>query len=384
VTGSLRHGRALAASAVLTSVVVLTGCGGERVDAGASRPRSASSAGDDGLARFHDPATGIAGRYPDRWHRARALTNQVVPREVLTLATYPLRGGAKAGECAPDTARADMPPGGAFIWLLEYRPTRGDVWMDLPRERFPPRTSGFQIPRDGLAPVSCFDGPGYSTTFRAADRPFQLLVAFGGEPSEDRLDEVEAIVDGLEFDPLPPPPSDPYAGWPLINDNPGDSLRPPPGWAAAAAIFPPDGTPRPRTLFFAANRPLFGVPHRLVPHVDELPPSPSSAVARDFPRDGVLLWVTEEETGGVSHEFSPIHPGWPSRDDFRRAELVAKPNPELRWLRAGGSFRGYRFSVLIGSGPEARPADVELALKSAASLAVSGCWRDVIDDCPDG
>src|SRR6266511_2340531 len=110
-----------AVSAVVVSVVALAGCGGDRVGAGAS-PSSATNSTGDGLVRFHDSETGVAGRYPDGWHRARALTNQVLPREVLTLATYPLRGGAKAGECAPDTARADMPPGGVFVWLLEYRP----------------------------------------------------------------------------------------------------------------------------------------------------------------------------------------------------------------------------------------------------------------------
>ncbi len=369
-------------SALVALAVALAGCGGERLDSGASPAAATNSIRDDGLVRFRDPETGIAGRYPEGWHRARALTNLVVPREVLTLATYPLRGGAKAGECAPDTARADMPPGGAFIWLLEYRPTRGDVWVDLPRDRFPPRASRFKIPRAGLAPVSCFDGPGYSTTFRAAGRPFQLLVAFGGEPANDRLDEVEAILDGLEFDPLPAPPADPYAGWPLINDNPGDSLRPPPGWAAAAAMFPPDKKPRPRTLFFAGNRPLFGLPDKLVPQVDKLPPSPSSAVANDFPSDGVLLWVVEERKGGESNGLSPIDGDWPRRGDFRPAELFTNPNAELWWLRAGGSFRGYRLSVLIGIGPDATQRDIELALTSAGSLAVSGCWRDVIDDCP--
>ncbi len=369
--------------AVVASAVVLAGCGGDPVGTGASRSSGRELAG-DGFVRFHDSETGVAGRYPAGWHRARALTNLLVPREVLTLATYPLRGGAKAGECAPDTARADMPPGGAFVWLVEYRPARGDVWADLPRERFPPRPSRFQIRRDRLAPVSCFAEPGYLTTFRAADRPFQLLVVFGGEPSDYRLDEVAEILDCLEFDPLPPPPSDPYAGWPLINDNPGDSVRPPPGWAAAAATFAPDKTSRPRTLLFAGNRPFVGLPDRLVPHVDTLPPSPARVVATDFPPDGVLLWVTEQDKGGASKEFPRIERRWPSRGDFRPTELLTKPSPGLRWLRAAGSFRGYRFSVLIAIGFEASRPDVERALKSAASLAVSGCWRDGIDDCPDG
>jgi hypothetical protein len=49
--------------------------------------------------------------------------------------------------------------------------------------------------------------------------------------------------------------------------------------------------------------------------------------------------------------------------------------------------RGYRFSVWIASGPDASEEDRRLALKalkSAASLAVSGCGRDRIDDSPDG
>jgi hypothetical protein len=339
---------------------------------------------EDSFVRFHDPETGIAGRYPESWHRARALTNLAVPREVLALATYPLRGGAKAGECAPDTARADMPPGGAFLWLLEYRPLRDELGNDLPLSRFPEKPSRFETRRGDLGEnLSCFLGPGYSTTFRAAGRPFQLLVAFGGRPTDGRLAEVGAILDGLEFERLPPPPPDPYSGWPLLVSNSGDSLRPPPGWAAAAAMFPVETTRRPRTLFFASNRRLFGLPDRLSERVDGLPPGPSWAVATDFPADAVLLWVTEEEKGGELDEFPAIGRGWPGKHDFRPLALLTKANPEVRWRRAGGSFRGYRFSVLVGAGPTAAQADVELALRSGASLAVSGCWRDVIDDCPD-
>lgn len=338
----------------------------------------------DGLARFRDAATGAAGRYPEGWHRARALTNLAVPREVLALATYPLRDGAKAGECAPDTARADMPPGGTFLWLLEYRPLRDELGNDLLLSRFPPKPSRFDLGRTDLGEnISCFLGAGYSTSFRAAGRPFQLLVAFGGRPTDERLAEVVAILNSLQFERLPPPPPDPYAGWPLLVSNSGDSLRSPPSWAAAAAMFPPDKTPRPRTLFFNSNRALFGLPDRLVERVDTLPPSPSWAVANDFPTDGVLLWVTEEEKGGESDEFPAIGRGWPGENDLRPVELLTKPNADVRWRRAGGSFRGYRFAVLVGIGPDAAQADAELALKSAASLAVSGCWRDVIDNCPD-
>jgi hypothetical protein len=204
--------------------------------------------------------------------------------------------------------------------------------------------------------------------------------------SDARLAEAAQILTGLRFDDLPAPPPDPYAGWPLINTNPGDSLRPPPGWAAAAAMFPPDKTPRPRPLFFARNRPLFGLPSKLVPHVDALPgPMPSAAVANEFPTDGVLLWVVEESARRqIGTRFVPIERGWPRAVDFRPAEVPTKPNDELSWLHAGGVWRGYRFSLWVVSGREASAEDRQLALKSASSLAVSGCWRDVLDDCPDG
>jgi hypothetical protein len=92
----------------------------------------------------------------------------------------------------------------------------------------------------------------------------------------------------------------------------------------------------------------------------------------------------EEPRGGDPDRFPPIDRDWPSADDFAPGEVLTKPNPELRWLRAGGTFRGHLFSVWIAAAPEATAEDRALALKSASSLAVSGCWRDGFDDCPDG
>jgi hypothetical protein len=364
--------RVLLVLVLCASTYALAGCG---LSAETTKPAPTKT---DGSVSFEDSDVGVSGQYPQGWHRARSLTSFVLPREVLVLASYPLRDGAEAGECAPNTARADMPPGGTFVWLLEWRPQRGDVWADFPRERFPPRPIRFEIGRSELADgVFCFPGPGFSTTFRAADRPFQLIVAFGGRPSDDQLGQVETILDGLRFAELPAPPPDPYAGWPLVNDNPGDSLRPPPGWPAAAALFPTDTTAQPRPLFFTSNQPLPGLPQRLVPHVDELPgPFPTAALAGLSPT-GVLVWVLEEEKGGASPEFPSIGRGWPSRDDFHEARAPVAANAQ--WLRAGGSFRGYRFSVWVAAGADASEADLALAEKSARSLAVSGCSRDRFD-----
>jgi hypothetical protein len=324
---------------------------------------------------FADPEVGVSGRHPAGWHRVRALTGFTEPREVLALASYPLRGGAQAGECAPDTARGDMPSGGAFVWLLEYR-------EQLPPERFPPRPRPFRLDREQLAEhVACFPGPGWSTAFAAAGRQFQLLVAFGGPPTERRLREVEVALDSLAFDRLPA--ADPSIAWPLLVGSTPDSMRAPPGWAAAPARFSPAEEPRPRTLFFAANGPLFGLPARLEREQQRLPaPLPSAAVANDFSRDGVLLWVVEEgESRTLARRFPPIDRDWPRRADFEAVEIVTEPNPELRWLVAAGEFRGHRFSVWIARGPAASAADLALALRSAATVAVSGCDRGVGARC---
>lgn len=385
--------RALVAAALAALAAGAGACGA--ADERSSRPEAPTVPHEtrgNGSILFHDPEVALSLEYPEGWYRMRALTNLVVPRELVALATYPLRGGATGG--GPCAAKRDLdaiPPDGALVWLLEHRPLRGDVWADIRRAEFPARPSRIELSRADLAPTSCLTGVGYAPrasglaytlAFSAADRPLQLSLVFGERVTEARLQQVEQIVESMVLGELPPPPPDPYAGWPSLNDNPGDSMRAPPGWAAAAAMLPPAGTPTPRSLFFAANRPLFGLPEKLVPRVELLPPWPSWAIANDFPGDGVLVWVREEEKGGVSQDYPAIGREWPSARDFSTVETLTKPNPQLRWLRAAGSFRGYRFSVLIGAGPDATEADRELALKSAASLAVSGVCREDGSDCP--
>lgn len=382
------NGRIAAGALSLVFAAAMSACGASLetsadAPAGALERQAPREVRVDGSVHFHDPQIGLAVEYPAGWHRERAVTGLVVPREILVLASYPLRRGGTAGECAPDHARADMPVDGTFIWLLEYRPPRGDVWATVRRSGFPPNASGLEVRAGDLAKnVSCFPGSGYSTSFDAAGRPLQLLVAFGSRPNAEQLREANAILRSLRFEELPPPPPDPYAGWPLVHTNPGDSLRPPPGWPASAAMFPLEKTPKPRPLFFAANRALRGLPGKLVAHVDALPgPFPTAARGDAFPDDGVLLWVLEEEPGGESEAFPHITRRWPV--DFEDAEPPTSSASGLRWRRAGGSFRGHRFTVWIVAGPDASDADVGLAHKSAASLAVSGCFRDSFVDCRD-
>jgi hypothetical protein len=341
-----------------------------------------------GWRKHHAPELGVHATVPGGWHLAdEPLTGIVDPREVLALATYPLAGGGERGDpcVAVEPALETMPADGALIWLVEHRPARGEVWAGLPRSRFPPRPTTHELTRTDLRPGVCGAALGLSTTFRDADRPFQLWLLFGERVTEVRLAEVGQILSGLSFDDLPAPPPDPYGGWPWLSTIPGDSLRPPPGWAAASAVFPPGKTPRPRALFFASNQPVFGLPQKL-DRVDALPgPMPETAVANEFPRDGVLLWIVEEsDRHPLGTNFPQIDHEWPRTHHFRPAEVLTKAAPELRWLRAGGEWRSHRFSIWVASGPDAAEEDRQLALKSAASLAVSGCWRDGDDDCRDG
>ena len=110
-------------------------------------------------------------------------------------------------------------------------------------------------------------------------------------------------------------------------------------------------------------------------------PFPAAALAA-FPSDAVLLWVLEEGKGDASPQFPELGRQWPMRADFHDADTPTPAPAGLHWPRADGSFRGYRFSLWIASGPGASQQDLELALKSGASLAVSGCPRDPGDDCP--
>jgi hypothetical protein len=193
--------RRLIGAALAMAVLSVSACGADETG-----PR----ARDSGTVEFRDASVGLSGGHPKGWHRAKAVSEILDPREVLVLATYPLRGGNEAGECAPGRALADLPPDGAFVWLIEYRPLRGDVWADFSRSRFKVKPDHFRLPRlDLVRNVSCHPGPGYTTTFRAADRPFQLFVAFGEQAGDERLAEVEATLDSLRFETVPPPPPDP-------------------------------------------------------------------------------------------------------------------------------------------------------------------------------
>lgn len=335
------------------------------------------------LVHFGDRSARLSLSYPRGWQLRKGLTDLIYPRERLVLASYPLPRHDTEGECEPKKSLARIPADGTFLSLLEYRPQRGSVWADLRRRDFPPLPRHIRINRRSFRQgIGCYGGPALSLTFRIAERPFQLFIAVGAKASDARLTELARTLDSLRAAPLPPPPPDPYAGWPLLTDESGDSFRPPPGWAASATFKPRD-LPRPRTLFFASNLPLQGLPHVLVKSVPELPaPFPSTAFD-SFPPSGVLLWIVEEQSGDVDGDFPTIGRQWP-HGTFAAANVgPAAQWPGLTWLRARGSFRGYRFSAWLALGQQASAADRTLALKSVDALALSACLRErVPGSCP--
>lgn len=340
-------------------------------------PSTATGAGHGGTRTA--VGAGVSVRYPRGWQLiAPPITAVSSPVERLLLTSYPTSRG---GNCSPDRAERDLPANGALVYLFEYRPQLGDVWAHLRRRGFPPQPAHFALRRRDLANFECWQVPSYLIRFRAAGRAFQMHVALGKNASAARHAQVLGVLDSLRFSTLPAPPPDPYAGWRTLEDETGDSIRTPPHWPAGATTSPRRYS-RPRTLFFASNPALPGLPAapprraRTARHL----PSRFPARALDaFPDNGVLLWVREDRKGPASNAFPPIpRRPWPQPGDFQTAPInPARRWPGLRWERAGGEAQRHRFSVWVISAPDATDSDRALARKAATALALSsGDFRD--------
>ncbi len=307
------------AFAALTAL--LAGCG---ASGHAPAPQRLTSAGH-----------GIALHVPRGWHFVRApVTSLGYPVDRLLLTSYPARAG---GDCGPDRAEAALPPGGALVFVFEYRggrfATRPAHWALGPARDY-----------------ECWRVPSHMVRFRAAARSFQVHVAFGPRATAARRGQVQRILRSLRISSRGAPPPAPYAGWGSLNDVEGDTLRTPPGWSAHVTRDP-RSQPQPRTLFATANV-RAAMPGRT-----------------RFPRDGVQLRVVEHRPGPASLAFPPFPDhAWPAADDFETTP---------HGLRAAAEQQRSRFSVWIVSGPAAAPADVAAAHRAAASVGLSvGAFRN--------
>ena len=281
----------------------------------AATPRpAAAAAADTSLAAA--AGADLAWTLPAGWRDVGPrLTQLGAPTHRLAAATFDLRQDDPDGNCSPATARRQLPPHGALVFLLESREWEGT------RPRLPPRPARFRLP--AASDHECF-GRARVVWWGENDRSFTAVVLLGRRAGATRRAQAEALLDSLAVQPIPPPP--PPAGW-RTAISAADSLRVPPGWSAYT-LKRQRGVARPRVLFRVAN-------------------------AR------VVLRVVEHRRGPASAAFPPASK--PLVFDARR--------------RAGMSFRGYRISLRIFPRAGATAQDLDWAELSARSLGVSSVGR---------
>lgn len=228
------------------ALTVLAGCAASVAGPTAHRTSAPSPA-----ARVAVPGR-LSVVVPAGWHLRRPpITALSVPTERLLLASGPAPRG---GNCGPDTAESRLPAGGALLYLLEYRPRIGSIWSGLKRSAFPPRPTHARLAARDLGRYECWRVPSHLLRFRAADRAFQLHVAFGPHASAARRAEVLRVVDSLRIAPLPAPRVPPVTAAQLeqaLRTNPNQE-------ASAASCRRATRAERRRSRVFGPTRlPLF-------------------------------------------------------------------------------------------------------------------------------
>ena len=149
-----------------------------------------------------DAVRGLAVELPPGWQRATgSLTPGLVdPREVLSVATFPLRyRPTRCGHVA-GSALEDLGPRDAFVTLQERGLDPGSSWTD-----FPPRPAHFGPQLGGSSEASaCVPSARFTDHwfgFSDGDRHFHVLVAFGPDASAAVQREAWQILDSLRIDP---------------------------------------------------------------------------------------------------------------------------------------------------------------------------------------
>jgi hypothetical protein len=173
---------------IVLLALAASACGGEEPRA----PRAAA------IAAPAFDVHGLAVELPPGWHRAsEPLTpNLTDPREVLAVATFPLRYRETGCAHIAGSALENLAPAGAFVTLLE----RG-----YGEDRFPPRPAKFGPGLGGPSEASaCVPGARFTDhwfEFSDGGRLFHVDVAFGPDTPEEVRRQAWAILDGLRVDP---------------------------------------------------------------------------------------------------------------------------------------------------------------------------------------
>jgi len=144
---------------------------------------------------------GLAGLLPPGWRRATvSLTPSLIdPREVLSVATFPL--AYRPTRCAhvAGSALEDLGPRDAFVTLQERGLDPASTWPD-----FPARPAHFGPDLGGPSEASeCVPGARFTDHwfgFTDAGRHFHVLVAFGPDASPE-VHQAWEILDRVRIDP---------------------------------------------------------------------------------------------------------------------------------------------------------------------------------------
>jgi len=268
-----------------------------------------------------DPA-GLAWTLPAGWQPTTwQLTSLGEPVHRFAAATFALRQSRPDPGCSPATARRQLPPDGAIVFMIESR----DI---APRDlaRMPPRPARFDLPRPRA--YACL-GEGSIVSWSEQGRALSAHVLLGRRADAARRREVEALLNSLVVQWIPPPP--PPAGWPTAISGAGDSIRVPPGMvrrraarreghAAAAGPVP---AARPRRRGSAAG-------HRA--------PARAGHAARRLPVPRLSLL-------GQGHRWRAGGDQWPLTGDLRgRAGVGLRCRPRSlpcrTWSRGGCGWGG--------------------------------------------
>jgi hypothetical protein len=151
------------------------------------RPPPAGS-GSDPYVTHVDADDGLAVTVPASWTFQENPTRPIEPKNVLAAGSWAFPRG---GVCAPFAALRDLPPDGAFFWVIEYH---GPQTL----EDFMPRPRPFDL-GDKVGHYDCSGiHPTYRVRFRDEDRFFQVHVAFGPNAPDSLVQEVIDALDSLE------------------------------------------------------------------------------------------------------------------------------------------------------------------------------------------
>jgi hypothetical protein len=149
-----------------------------------------------------DLVHGIAVQLPPGWQRAKVSLTPALsdPREVLSVATFPLHYRQTGCAHFPSSALEDLGPGDALITLEERGLDPHSTWPDFPlRPAHFTAGLGGRSEASACAPSARFTDHWFG--FTDGGRHFHVLVAFGPDPSAGVQRQAWEVLDSLKVDP---------------------------------------------------------------------------------------------------------------------------------------------------------------------------------------